>query len=216
MPADVQMESFSVQNNALATLAGLVPQDRQSSVMEKTMSNTNWDVTPYFMHFVFDALDQSALFGKYGVGKMHEYKVIPETQTVREMGPDKGDYSHGWIASPTYQMPSKILGVRPTSPGFGTVLIRPQTCGLSWAKGSVPTPHGKVEVAWKVEGGTFTLDVTIPAGTTARIQVPGKEAHLIEKKDGPSIPRSLGVVDGRSTFEAGAGSHSFTSLISAP
>jgi alpha-L-rhamnosidase len=216
MPADVQMESFSVQNNALATLAGLVPQDRQSSVMEKTMSNTNWDVTPYFMHFVFDALDQSALFGKYGVGKMHEYKVIPATQTVREMGPDKGDFSHGWIASPTYQMPSKILGVRPTSPGFGTVLIKPQTCGLSWAKGSVPTPHGKVEVAWKVEGGTFTLDVTIPAGNTARIEVPGKEAHLIEKKDASSVPRSLGVVDGRSTFEAGAGSHSFTSLISAP
>jgi hypothetical protein len=212
MPADVQMESFSVHNNALATIAGLVPQDRRTSVMEATMTNTNWDVTPYFMHFVFNALEQAKLFGKYGVQKLHEYKVIPETQTVREMGPDKGDYSHGWIATPAYQMPSKILGVRPASPGFGTILIKPETCGLSWAKGSVPTPHGKVDVSWKIEGGKFTLDVTIPAGTTARIELPGSSAQAVGGT-GASAPRSLGTTDGKSVYEVDAGTHSFSSLI---
>ena len=216
MPADVQMESFSVQNNALATIAGLVPQDRRTSVMGATMTNTNWDVTPYFMHFVFNALEQADLFGKYGVQKMHEYKVIPETQTVREMGPDKGDYSHGWIATPAYQMPSKILGVRPTSPGFRTILIKPETCDLNWAKGSVPTPHGTIDVSWKVEGGKFTLDVTIPAGTAARIEIPGKEACMIEKRSESSVPKSMGTINGRSVFEAAAGTYSFTSLISNP
>ncbi|MEI6323042.1 MAG: L-rhamnose/proton symporter RhaT [bacterium] len=216
MPADVQMESFSVQNNALATLVGLVPENRQSSVMEKTMTNTNWDVTPYFMHFVFNALDQADLFSKYGVEKMHEYKVISETQTVREMGPERGDYSHGWIASPTYQMPSKILGISPSSPGFATIEIKPKLCGLTWAKGSVPTPHGNVDVSWKVVNGKFTMDVRIPAGTTSRIEIPGKEAHFMDKKDGSSIPRSLGVVEGKTTFEAVAGSYLFTSLLSAP
>jgi len=213
MPADVQMESFSVQNNALATIAGLVPQDRRTSVMGATMTNTNWDVTPYFMHFVFNALEEAQLFGTYGVQKMHEYKVIPETQTVREMGPEKGDYSHGWIATPAYQMPSKILGVRPTSPGFGTILIKPETCGLNWAKGSVPTPHGTIDVSWKVEGGKFTLNVTIPAGTAARIEMPGKEACMIEKRSESSVPKSLGIMNGRSVFEALTGSYSFTSTL---
>lgn len=216
MPSDVAMESFSVQNNALATLAGLVPKDRQSHVMEATMTNTNWDVTPYFMHFVFNALDQADLFGKYGVQKMHDYKVIPETQTVREMGPDKGDYSHGWIATPAYQMPSKILGIRPISPGFGSVLIKPETCGLSWAKGSVPTPQGEVDVSWRVEGDKFTLDVTIPAGTTARIAVPGKEAQFIDKGDGSTVPKSLSVMNGRTIFEALNGCYSFTSKFQNP
>ena len=216
MPADVLMESFSVQNNALATLAGLVPQDRQSPVMEATMTNTNWDVTPYFMHFVFNALDQADLFSKYGVQKMHEYKVIPETQTVREMGPERGDYSHGWIATPAYQMPSKILGVRPISPGFASVLIKPETCGLSWAKGSVPTPQGKVDVSWKVEGGKFSLNVTIPSESTARIEVPGKEAQFIDKGDGSTLPKSLGFMNGRATFEAPNGCYSFSSKFQNP
>ena len=216
MPADVAMESFSVQNNALATLAGMVPENRQTAVMETTMSNTNWDVTPYFMHFVFNALDRTDLFGKYGVQKMHEYKVIPETQTVREMGPERGDYSHGWIATPAYQMPSKILGVRPASPGFSSVLIKPETCGLGWAKGSVPTPRGNVDVSWKVEGGKFNLEVTVPAGTIARIEIPGKEARMLEKKDASVVPRLVGAIDGRSIFEAVAGSYFFTSPISVP
>ena len=216
MPADVQMESFSVQNNALATIAGLVPQDRRTSVMGATMTNTNWDVTPYFMHFVFNALEQADLFGKYGVQKMHEYKVIPETQTVREMGPDKGDYSHGWIATPAYQMPSKILGVRPTSPGFRTILIKPETCDLNWAKGSVPTPHGTIDVSWKVEGGKFTLDVTIPAATIARIEVPGKEAQALCQTSGDSGPKTLGTENGRSLYEVGSGSYCFTSLLPNP
>jgi alpha-L-rhamnosidase len=216
MPPDVPMESFSVQNNALAVLAGVVPKNRQTAVMETTMSNTNWDVTPYFMHFVFNALDQADLFGKYGVQKMHEYKVIPETQTVREMGPEKGDYSHGWIATPAYQMPSKILGVRPTSAGFYSVLIKPETCGLSWAKGSVPTPHGNVDVSWKVEGNKFTLEVTVPVGITARIEVPGKEARMLVQGSGDSGPKSLGNLNGRSTFEVATGSYSFISTLRNP
>jgi len=214
MPADVAMESFSVQNNALAMIAGLVPQDRQSPLMEATMTNTNWDVTPYFMHFVFNALDQADLFGKYGIQKMHEYKVIPETQTVREMGPERGDYSHGWIATPAYQMPSKILGVRPTSPGFSSVLIKPEICGLSWAKGSVPTLLGSVDVSWKVEDGKFTLEVTIPVGTTARIEVHGKEARMIVKGYGDSGPKALGILNGKSTFEVATGSYTIISMLS--
>ena len=147
---------------------------------------------------------------------MHEYKVMPETQTVREMGPEKGDYSHGWIATPAYQMPSKILGVRPISPGFASVLIKPETCGLSWAKGSVPTPQGKVDVSWKIEGDKFTLDVTIPTGSTARIEVPGKEAQIIDKGDGSTAPKSLSIMNGKTIFEALAGCYSFTSKFQNP
>lgn len=216
MPADVAIESFSAQNNALATLAGLVPQERQTQVMEAAMTSTNWDVTPYFMHFVFNALDKADLFGKYAVRKMHEYKVIPETQTVREMGPEKGDYSHGWVATPAYQMPSKILGVRPSSPGFSSVLIKPEPCVLSWAKGAVPTPRGKVDVSWRVEGGKFTLDATVPFGTTARIEIPGNEPRFHDTRDGSPVPKSLGIKNGRSCFEALAGSYSFTSTLRNP
>ena len=66
LPADVQMESFSVQNNALAVLYDLAPRSQQGLVVEKMMANKNWDVTPYFMHFVFDSMAHAGLFDRYG------------------------------------------------------------------------------------------------------------------------------------------------------
>jgi len=70
------------------------------------------------------------------------------------------------------QMSSRVLGVTPSTPGFKTLAIRPCLCDLTWAKGSVPTPHGDVAVAWKMGTNNLTLDVTVPAGTEADVTVP--------------------------------------------
>jgi hypothetical protein len=172
LPPDVQMESFSVQNNALAVLHDLAPADRQSAIIQTMVKNPHWDVTPWFMHFVFDAFDHAGLFEKFGVDRMHDFKIVPETQTVQESGTGKGDYSHGWIASPTYQMSSKILGIAPTSPGFATLAIRPTLCGLQFARGTVPSPHGDVDVDWQRQPDQLVLKVTIPPGTEAVVDVP--------------------------------------------
>jgi hypothetical protein len=218
LPADVDMESFSAQNNSFAVLYGLAPEERRAAIIDLMVQDKLMfpRITPYFMHFVFDAYAAAGRFDQYAVAGMKSYKISPETQTVREMGPSRGDYSHGWIASPSYQMPSKILGVRPTAPGFKTLVIRPETCGLSWAKGTVPTPEGKVDVSWKSEEGKFTLDVTIPSATIARIEVPGKRAQAHCQTSGDSGPKTLGTENGRSLYEVGSGSYCFTSLLPNP
>jgi|SRR5208282_544176 len=75
-------------------------------------------------------------------------------------------------------MSARVLGVTPTSPGFKTMAIRPSPCSLTWAKGTVPTPHGNLSVSWKLAGDQFTLDVTVPAGTEADVILPGKTVHV--------------------------------------
>ena len=47
LPADIRMESFSVQNNAIAVLHDLAPADRQAAIIDTMVQNKNWDVTPY-------------------------------------------------------------------------------------------------------------------------------------------------------------------------
>jgi hypothetical protein len=69
-------------------------------------------------------------------------------------------------------MSARVLGVRPTSPGFKTLAVRPTLCDLTWAKGIVPTPHGDVAVAWKLGEDRLAIDVNVPAGTEADIDVP--------------------------------------------
>jgi hypothetical protein len=172
LPADVPMESFSVQNNAFSVLYDLAPPARRQAILRGMLKNPNWDVTPFFMHFVFEALACGGLFDSEALAKMHDYVVVPETQTVREMGPDKGDYSHGWIASPTYQMSSKILGITPASPGFDAINIHPSFCGLAFARGTVPSRHGLIGVDWTRQPDQLSIKLDIPPGTHANVDLP--------------------------------------------
>jgi hypothetical protein len=197
LPADVQMESFSVQNNSFAVLYGLAPQAQGKAILSVMLKNPNWDVTPFFMHFVFDALAQGGLFDSEAVARMHDYVVIPETQTVREAGPAKGDYSHGWIASPTYQMSSKILGITPASPGFDTINIQPTLCGLAFARGAVPSRHGLIGVDWTRQADQLTVKLEIPPGTRANVSLPtGQAANPQLLSEGKPLATGAGATTG--------------------
>ena len=67
-------------------------------------------------------------------------------------------YTHGWwdeshpdtSISDVFQ--TYLLGVEPVEPGFRVFRIAPQPPDdLAWARGSVPTPHGLIEVEWRRE-----------------------------------------------------------------
>jgi hypothetical protein len=196
LPADVQMESFSTQNNIMAVLYDLTPKTLQAPIMETMLNNKNWDMTRYFMNYVFNALEHTDLFAKYGVPRMLEFKVESDTRTVRELGPTRGDYSHAWVGSPTYQMSGNILGVRPLSPGFATFAIRPTTCGLSFAKGVVPSPHGDIQVDWEVKDRVFRLKTIVPENTSAVVSLPVGTVAQPTLKVGGKVLWSGGKIQG--------------------
>ena len=82
---------------------------------------------------------------------------------------------HGWSCAPTYELATKVLGVQPAAPGFSRVLIRPFPGYLTRAKGSIPTPHGDVQVAWNVQGSRFVLEGQLPSDVPATVILPGGE-----------------------------------------
>ncbi len=53
---------------------------------------------------------------------------------------------HAWGASPIYLLGKYYLGVCPTAPGYEQYTVKPKLGGLEWLEGTVPTPHGEVEV----------------------------------------------------------------------
>jgi hypothetical protein len=178
LPADTQMETFSAQVNALAVLYDLAPKTRQKSLMTRIMEDKPLNVQPYFMHFVFDALAHAGLFAQYAVPQMHRWQIHPSTGTIREMW-TSGDFSHGWGGTPLIQMSARILGVTPATPGFDKVAIRPQPCGLTWARGTVPTRRGPVEVSWRRSDSEFVVHVNLPTGTSAELVPPVEHAVVM-------------------------------------
>jgi hypothetical protein len=86
------------------------------------------------------------------------------------------DWNHAWGAVPANIVPRFVLGVRPLSPGFGKVLIRPQAGSLEAVQGIVPTVRGTVTVGVRQRPGRlYKLTVDIPVNVTARVEVPAPE-----------------------------------------
>ena len=71
-----------------------------------------------------------------------------------------GTHVHGWSCTPTRDMVFYTLGVTPAAPGYGEARIAPRLGRLSWAKGSVPTPHGLITVDVRAEA--VTVDSPVP------------------------------------------------------
>jgi hypothetical protein len=80
--------------------------------------------------------------------------------------------AHGWASAPTQTLTNQVLGVTPTSAGFATYSVVPHPGSVSWAQGSVPTPHGNITASWQDAADSFALNITSPAGTTAQAAVP--------------------------------------------
>jgi alpha-L-rhamnosidase len=81
--------------------------------------------------------------------------------------------NHAWTSYPAYIFLKYICGIQPTSGGFATFDVRPETGGLTFAEGTVPTVKGLITTRWEKSGdGKFSLSVHVPANTQAAIYIP--------------------------------------------
>jgi len=75
--------------------------------------------------------------------------------------------SHPWATGATSFLSAHALGLRAAAPGFASWLALPllldnSTTGLSWVKGSMPTPHGALSAEFDLRTGVF--EVIAPSG----------------------------------------------------
>ena len=119
---------------------------------------------------------------------------------------DVSNWFFQWVAG---------LGLDTNAPGFAHILIQPQPVGgLTWAQAQHESPHGLIVCAWRREGGTFQLNVTIPANTSATVRVPAAD-HTRVRESGLSPDHSAAIQFVRqepehAVFEVGSGSYTFT------
>jgi alpha-L-rhamnosidase len=87
-------------------------------------------------------------------------------------------YSLGAIGAWLY---AGVLGIRPddAAPGYKHFIIAPLIGVLKYAKGHFDSPYGRIEVAWAKEGTRATLEVAVPANTTAELRLPGREPETL-------------------------------------
>jgi alpha-L-rhamnosidase len=85
-------------------------------------------------------------------------------------------YSHPWAASPAYNVPQGMFGIRPTTPGYGTFDIRPQPQSVAWAGVTLPTLKGAIGAAFHTVDGRTDVGAHVPGNTVASVHVPAGDA----------------------------------------
>lgn len=101
-----------------------------------------------------------------------------------------------------------ILGINPGSPGFAKIIIKPQPAGnITWARGAYHSVRGIIKSEWKKEAQQFSLDVSVPANTSATVFIPAKQSAVITESGKPV--KALHYEKNYAVVEIGSGDYHF-------
>jgi alpha-L-rhamnosidase len=117
--------------------------------------------------------------------------------------PGMNSFNHYGMGSVGDFLYRQIGGLGPASPGYGSLLIAPKPGGnLTSARTAYETPYGQATSDWATSGGTFTLRVTVPAGTSATVRMPSSGARSYPPEAVPTAPGVFYVPAGQYVFTA--------------
>jgi alpha-L-rhamnosidase len=122
-------------------------------------------------------------------------------------------YAYGAIGDWMYRV---VAGIEIGKPGYKQIIIQPHPDKrLSFAKAEYESAYGKIMSAWTMKEGNRTVDVVIPANTTATIILPDARAEEVTE-NGKAVAAVFSKVkqDGRNVIiETGSGSYHFTHAV---
>lgn len=124
-------------------------------------------------------------------------------------------YSFGAVGEYLFGM---IGGIQPEGPGYQRIRIQPVIReGLTWAKTSYDSIHGKITTDWKRDGGKLTMDLAIPANTTASVFVPAQDAAGVTESGLPAAQakgvKFVHMENHAAVFAVGSGTYRFQSTL---
>ena len=71
------------------------------------------------------------------------------------------------------------INMLPEQPGFKQFLLAPMpTHDLQWVKAQYRSPYGSIKSEWKIENGSFCYMFTIPANSSAQVNIPILQSSL--------------------------------------
>jgi hypothetical protein len=197
------------QTNAMAVYAGLADASQRAAVWENILSRPyRFNVTPHFNYYAVSAMAEAGR-REEAADWIVEYwggMLRPDTTTFWEgydsrwpkehfhahLQTDHGEgyfvsLCHGWSSGPTAWLMEQVLGIQPTAAGFTKVAIRPDLCGMKWARGAEPCPQGLVKVDYQYDAPGFEAKIEIPEGVVAEVSMPVSRGESSVEVDGRPV-----------------------------
>jgi alpha-L-rhamnosidase len=106
------------------------------------------------------------------------------------------------------------LEIDPSAPGYKHAIVRPRPGGgLTQARASLATLYGEYCSGWVCDGGTLSLEVTVPPNATATVYVPANPGAEVTESgrpaaDAPGVT-AAGWEEGAALYHVGSGTYRF-------
>jgi len=132
--------------------------------------------------------------------------------------PGMNSFNHYSFGSIGRWLFGSVAGIDTDGPGYRRIIIQPRPGGgLDYAKASYKSINGKIVSDWKIRGDKFTLNVTIPANTTATVYVPAGDIESVTEGGRPAAKAGyvslLRMEDDSAVFAVGSGNYRFVSKL---
>jgi len=215
--------------NAMALVTGLCEPENEQTVLAAILADlkkrgyqqTAGDVG---FHYLVEALGRNSCDetvskvlnrrdeGSYGFIIDRGWSALPEAWDANT----HASMNHCMLGHAQQWFYINVLGIQQSedSAGFRKLVIKPAlVSGLEWAKGHYDSVQGRISVEWKKKGSRLTMDVTIPANTTATVYVPAKDVASVTESGNPASQsegvKFLRMEQDRAVLEVASGSYEF-------
>jgi alpha-L-rhamnosidase len=129
--------------------------------------------------------------------------------------PGMNSFNHYAFGSVGRWLFNTVGGIDTDGPGYKTIIIHPQPGNMTSTKASYDSINGNIISDWQLKGNTFTLNVTVPANTTATVYIPADSVKNITESGKPATKaegvRFQQIKQGTAVFIIGSGQYQFVS-----
>ncbi|WP_167607719.1 family 78 glycoside hydrolase catalytic domain [Maribellus sediminis] len=177
----VGTDHASLHANMILLAFDVVPESRMKSAVEFVKSR-GMACSVYGAQYLMEALynageDEYALDLMTATNDRSWYNMIKIGSTITLEAWDmkyktNADWNHAWGAAPANIIPRGMWGIRPVTPGFGSVEIKPQMGNLKSCSITLPTIRGQIKGEFKKVNNRLTLySIDLPANMVGDFRV---------------------------------------------
>ncbi|GAB3416481.1 glycoside hydrolase family 78 protein [Niabella aquatica] len=178
-------ESTDDRAQALAVLCGLVPKEKYPGLLK--IFQTEYHASPYMEKYVLEAMMEMG-YAKEALHRLKlRYKPMVEGwpfSTLPEHWPGTdghvaGSVNHAWSGGPLIICSQNINGIVPLIPGYRLFELTPHPGLVNRAATEVASVAGKIKSAYLQMDSGLELNVTVPGGTLAIVNIPAEKLKSV-------------------------------------
>lgn len=217
----------SLHANMFAAVFGLVPQKYMSGI-QGFLKSKGMACSVYGAQFLMEALYENGN-GQYAetlltsTAERSWYNMLRSGSTValeawdRKYKPNL-DWNHAWGAAPANIIARYVVGIKPSSPGFENICLKPHIYNLSFVNALIPTIRGGISFNYRrTSHNEYMLSVEIPPNMRSDVYLPIPEGKFVvqvflddQKID---LPRNAGKNKHLYVGKLNSGKHSYRMLL---